>query len=599
MTNPPQVRTSARLLGQLVMKYVRPHWRKMAMAVVFIIIAALATAGFAKLLQPVLDTALIGVQDDPSSINRVYPLALAILGCFIINGLATYAHVILLNRVSQTVVADIQREVFAHFITLDLGFFARQPSADLVSRVTNDVNMMRMAMVDSLTNMGKNILTVILLVAVMMYQDVVLSLITLTVFPLTVFFIAKVGRRIRKLSKTIQAETAILMSVLTQIFQGIRQVQAYGMEGAERARAGAAVDTVRELNTKAVRVGNLTTPLNETLVGLVIAAIIIYGGHKIADGVLTPGGLASFIAAFALAYEPMKRLAKLNNSLQMGLGAADRVMTMFALRPTIFDRPQAQTLQANKITVAFEGVSFAYTDAEGRDIPALNEVSFVLRPGTVTALVGASGSGKTTLLNLLPRFYEPDSGRITINGVDSRELSLASLRAHMALVSQDVTIFDDTVWANIGYGKANAAQEDIIAAAKAAAADDFIRALPQGYNTRLGENGVRLSGGQRQRLAIARAMIRNAPLLLLDEATSALDTTSERAIQKSLALLEKGRTTLVIAHRLSTVQNADDILVLDQGRIVERGTHAALMQEDGLYRKMYSTTLIDDAGEAA
>lgn len=599
MTNPPQVRTSARLLGQLVMKYVRPHWRKMAMAVVFIIIAALATAGFAKLLQPVLDTALIGVQDDPSSINRVYPLALAILGCFIINGLATYAHVILLNRVSQTVVADIQREVFAHFITLDLGFFARQPSADLVSRVTNDVNMMRMAMVDSLTNMGKNILTVILLVAVMMYQDVVLSLITLTVFPLTVFFIAKVGRRIRKLSKTIQAETAILMSVLTQIFQGIRQVQAYGMEGAERARAGAAVDTVRELNTKAVRVGNLTTPLNETLVGLVIAAIIIYGGHKIADGVLTPGGLASFIAAFALAYEPMKRLAKLNNSLQMGLGAADRVMTMFALRPTIFDRPQAQTLQASKITVAFEGVSFAYTDAEGRDIPALNEVSFVLRPGTVTALVGASGSGKTTLLNLLPRFYEPDSGRITINGVDSRELSLASLRAHMALVSQDVTIFDDTVWANIGYGKANAAQEDIIAAAKAAAADDFIRALPQGYNTRLGENGVRLSGGQRQRLAIARAMIRNAPLLLLDEATSALDTTSERAIQKSLALLEKGRTTLVIAHRLSTVQNADDILVLDQGRIVERGTHVALMQEDGLYRKMYSTTLIDDAGEAA
>ncbi len=593
------MKTSTRLLGQLVMKYVRPHWRKMAMAIVFIIIAALATAGFAKLLQPVLDTALIGVQKDPESINRVYPLALAILGCFIVNGLATYAHVVLLNKVSQTVVADIQREVFAHFITLDLGFFTRQPSADLVSRVTNDVNMMRMAMVDSLTNMGKNILTLILLIGVMLYQDLTLSLVTLTVFPLTVFFIAKVGRRIRKLSKTIQAETATLMSVLTQIFQGIRQVQAYGMEEAERARAGVAVDTVRELNTKAVRIGNLTTPLNEALVGLVIASIIVYGGHKIADGVLTPGGLASFIAAFALAYEPMKRLAKLNNSFQMGMGAADRVISMFALQPAIYDRPQAQTLKTNKVTVGFEGVSFSYTDQDGRVVPALQDISFAMRPGTVTALVGASGSGKTTLLNLLPRFYEPQSGRITINGVDSRELTLSSLRGHIALVSQDVTIFNDTVWANIGYGNAAAAQEDIIAAAKAAAADEFIRALPQGYNTLLGENGVRLSGGQRQRLAIARAMIRNAPLLLLDEATSALDNASERAIQKSLEALEKGRTTLVIAHRLSTVQNADEILVLDQGRIAERGTHDTLMQAGGLYQKMYSSTLIDNAGEAA
>ncbi len=583
-----------RMLGQLVAKYVKPYWREMALAVLCIVISALATAGFARLLQPVMDTALIGVQKNPDTVNSVYPLAFAILGCFVLNGFATYAHVIMLNKVSQGVVASIQREVFAHFIHLDLAFFMRQPSADLVSRVTNDVNMMRMAMVESLTNVGKNVLTLILLVAVMINQDWTLSLIALVIFPVTIFFIAKVGRRIRKLSKTIQAETAILMSVLTQIFQGIRQVQAYGMEEAEKTRAGVAVTTVRELNTKAVRVGNLTTPLNETLVGLVIASVIVYGSHKIAAGSLTPGGLASFIAAFALAYEPMKRLAKLNNSFQMGMGAADRVMAMFALQPAVTDRAYAIPLQTRKIAVGFENVSFAYTDADNSKIPALTDVSFTMQPGTVTALVGASGSGKTTLMNLLPRFFEQQQGRITFNGTDIQDVTLTSLRAHMALVSQDVTIFDDTVWANIAYGNMHAAQEDIMAAARAAAADEFIRALPQGYNTKLGEDGVRLSGGQRQRLAIARAIIRDAPLLLLDEATSALDNTSERAIQKSLETLEKGRTTLVIAHRLSTVQNADQILVLDHGRIVERGTHASLMQKNGMYRQMHSTTLISD-----
>lgn len=586
------------MMWKLTGQYVRPHAKTMAWSIFFMVLSAGATAGFARLLQPVLDKALIGVQDNPETVDKVWPLAASILGIFIINGFATFYHVVLLNKVSQSVVARIQHEVFAHFLTLDLGFFARQPSAELVSRVTSDVNLMRMAVVDSLTNIGKNVLTLILLIWVMIFQDWKLSLITLGVFPIALFGVAKVGRRIRKLSNSIQAETATLMAVLTQIFQGIRQVQAYGMEESEKKRTGYAVDIVRELSTKAVRVGNLTTPINEILVGIVIAAIITYGAHEIAAGRLTPGALASFIAAFALSYEPLKRLAKLNNSLQMGLGAADRVMAMFMIKTAIEDKPNPVTLASRDIGVVFDNVTFSYINREGENVPALNGISFELKPGKMTALVGPSGSGKTTILNLMPRFFDPDSGAVRINGHDVRDLSLASLRAHIALVSQDITIFDDTVLANIGYGDINADEAAIVAAAKAAAADDFIRALPEGYKTRLGENGVRLSGGQRQRLAIARAIVRNAPLLLLDEATSALDSTSERLIQQSLERLEEGRTTLVIAHRLSTVQHADEILVLESGCVIERGTHAELLAQNGLYARMYSATLIID-GEGA
>lgn len=576
------------ILARLLKLYTKPYLGQIGIAMFFMLIAAAATASFAKLLQPILDKAMIGVQKDPGTIHVIYPLAAAILFSFIIRGFATYLHTTKMNKISQSIVADIQKDVFSHFMTLDLKFFHTNPSGHLVSRVTNDVNVMRAAVSDTMTGIGNNVLTLLFLFGLMVHQDWKLTLITLTVFPLASGLVYILGRRLRKISKNMQAQTAHLMGVLTQIFQGIRQVKAFGMEDFERAKAGAAVTSVRELNIKAVRVGNLSTPINETLVGLVTFGIIVYGGYQIAQGSLTPGGLISFIASFGLAYEPMKKLAKLNNSLQLGLGAAERVLEMLDLRPNILEKSEAKLLALSLPEVSFENVVFSYDDAE----KALNGISFTAQPGKVTALVGPSGGGKSTILNLLLRFYEPDSGAIKVDGIDLRDIQISSLRQEMALVSQDITIFDDTLAANISYGTLNASMEQIEQAAKEAAAYDFITRMPGGFMTLVGENGVRLSGGQKQRIALARAILRNAPILLLDEATSALDNESERLIQQSLQQLEKDRTTLVIAHRLSTIQNADQIIVLDRGQIVEKGNHDELIALNGVYTRMYNSAQV-------
>jgi subfamily B ATP-binding cassette protein MsbA len=372
----------------------------------------------------------------------------------------------------------------------------------------------------------------------------------------------------------------------------MRQVKAYGMEDYERQRAAAAIWRVRMLLFKGVRTGNLSTPVNEALLGAALMSVVIYGGFQVVNGHLTVGELMSFITAFALSYEPLKKLAKLNNSLQMGLGAADRIFDMMDREPSITDRPGAHVLNDRQPEIVFRDAVFSYG---GSDESALNGLSFTAAAGKATALVGASGSGKTTAMNLVPRFYDVTGGSVMVGGHDVRDITLESLRRHVALVSQDITIFDDTARANIAYGRPDASDAEIEQAAKAAAADEFIRAMPQGYDTKLGEAGVKLSGGQRQRIAIARAMLRDAPILLLDEATSALDNESERLIQVSLERLQRGRTTLVIAHRLSTVRNADLIVVLDRGRVAEQGRHEELMKLNGVYARMHDMGLDDAA----
>ena len=583
-------RSALVIMLPLVKKYMAPYVGQLCLAMVFMLVAAGATAVFAKLLQPVLDKAMIGVQNDPSTIQVIIPLGAMIFLSFAVRGLATYLQTVKMNKISQSIVADIQNDVFSHFMTLDLKFFHKYPSGELVSRVTNDVNVMRIAVVDALTGVGSNVLTLVFLLVVMVMQDWHLSLIALTIFPLASGLVAYLGRRLRKVSKSIQGETANLMGVLGQIFQGIRQVQAYGMEEREKTRAGNAVLSVRHLNIKAARISNLSTPINETLVGAVVFGVVVYGGYRIADGQLTPGGLMSFIAAFALAYEPMKKLAKLNNSLQLGLGAAERVQDMMSQQSTVTDKPEAKELDAKVPNIRLSNVSFAYDGTE--ETRALNNVSLNVAAGKVTALVGASGSGKTTILSLVLRFYDPQSGSVSIDGMDIRDLSLSSLRRHIALVSQDITIFDDTVAGNIAYGLPDATPEQIREAARAAAAEDFILKMPQGFDTQVGENGVRLSGGQRQRLSLARAILRDAPILFLDEATSALDNESERIIQQTLDTLQKGRTTLVIAHRLSTIQHADHIIVMDKGQVVEFGTHTELLPKGGAYTRMHNAAIV-------
>ncbi len=585
LKNPRQVVDSSTwsLVRRLSGAYIRPYRRRLAAAMVCMAISAAMTATFAKLIEPVLDKVLVPGRED-----LILVMAGAVFVVFVLNGLATYLHTVLLNTMGQAIVADIQQDLFSHLMKLDLAFFHENPSGQLVARLISDVNVVRAAVSDSLTGIGKSFITLILLVGLMFSQDWRLALIAFCVFPPAGFFVAHLGRKLRRLSGNIQDEIGDLSDYLSQIFQGIRQVKAYGMEEYERKRSEDAVNRVKYMSFKGVRIGNLSTPVNETLIGAALMGVITYGGYQVAAGNLTVGGLMSFIAAFALAYEPLKRLAKLNNTLQMGLGAAERILSMFEFNPRIVDKPGAEPLKTGAPEIAFENVSFQYA---GRDEPALGGVSIVMPRGRVTALVGPSGGGKTTIMNMIPRFYDVTQGRILIDGRDMRDFTIESLRRHIALVSQDITIFDDTIRANIGYGLQDATEAQIVDAAKAAAADDFIRLLPKGYDTRVGEQGLKLSGGQRQRIAIARAILRDAPILLLDEATSALDNESERLIQASLERLQQGRTTLVIAHRLSTVQSADQIVVLKHGRIEETGTHRVLLEKDGLYAHMYSLGL--------
>lgn len=588
MTTTPQPPSSKRdstyvMVRRLVRDYVRPYFGTLGWAILFMLIGAGTTAAFAGLIEPVMDHVMVAQNK-----GMILPLAAGILLCFFVSGMATYGHSVLMNKVGQNILTDIQRDLFARFMGMDLAFFHANPSGQLLSRIINDVSVMRAAVADALTGIGKSFLTLIFLIGVMFYQDWKLSLIAFTVFPLAAGMVAYVGRRLRKVSGNIQNETAGLSDMLSQIFLGVRQVKAYGMEGYESERAGNAIKRVRNLVMKSVRIGNLTVPVNETLIGLAVFGIVVYGGYKIVDGQTTVGSLMSFIAAFALAYEPIKKLAKLNNSLQMGLGATERVFQMIDMKPAIRNMPNAVELNTRMPEIRLENVVFQY---EGGDGPALQGVTLIIPPGKVTALVGPSGGGKSTIMNLIPRFYDVNEGSVSVDGYDIRELTMESLRRHIALVSQDITIFDDTAMANIAYGLQGATLDEVKAAARAAEADTFISALPEGYNTRLGENGLKLSGGQRQRIAIARAILRDAPILLLDEATSALDNESEQAIQRTLNKLQTGRTTLVIAHRLSTVQNADQIIVLKDGKIAEQGKHDDLLAQGLIYARMYQAGL--------
>jgi subfamily B ATP-binding cassette protein MsbA len=586
LTESRSVHIMRRLFAESVLPY---RWYLAAAVVCMGVVAAMTTAS-AWLLDPVVNKVFVEHQR-----TMLWAIGGSVLAVFALKSVASYVQEVLLVYVGQHIISDTQNRLFAHIVAQDVGLFQARASGTLVSHFTYDINAMRGAVSSAFVGLGRDALSVVFLVGLIFYQDWLLAIISLVAAPLSIYPIQRLSKRMRKVASQTQEEMGGLTTSLSQTFQGIRVIKAYGLESFEQARVQRLVGSLCDLAVHAARVEAAAQPIIDLFGGVAITAVIIYGGARVIDGATTAGAFISFIAAVLMAYQPLRSLSKMNVSLQTGLAAAQRVFALLDRQPALVEAPDCRPVPRVPGEIRFEKVRFSYDGVEA----ALDGVEFDAKAGGITALVGPSGAGKSTVLSLIPRFYDPDQGRVLVNGQDLRGVSFASLRDAMAVVSQEVILFDDTVINNIRCGRLDASDDDVRAAAQAAAAAEFIDRLPQGYDTRVGEHGLRLSGGQRQRIAIARAILKNAPILLLDEATSSLDTESERHIQTALGELMRGRTTIVIAHRLSTIRNADIIHVFDRGRVVESGNHDDLLVRGGLYARLHALQFADQPVEAA
>lgn len=566
------------LAKRLIEEHLAPYKFYFTKACIFMLLTAASTAALPFLLQPVFDD--VFTKSDPV---LLFTFCAAVLIAFVIKGLASYGETVTMTRIGQGIISDIQNRVLNHLLSLDLEYFHKRNSGEILSRFTNDVSLMRNSVANTVVGIGRDSFTLVFLIGVMFYRDWFLACMSFFIFPAAFLPIIRIGRRMRKVTFNAQEEIAHFTKQLTQIFQGIRVIKSYGTENYEANRALKQIEKIYQLVVKTARVRSLGHPIIESMGGLAIISVIAYGGWQVMHHNRTTGEFISFIGALILAYEPLKRLSNLNANLQEGLAAADRVFEIIDAPVTILNHPNPQRPKQIKGCVEYNDVYFAY----GPKKKALQGISFTVKAGNCVALVGASGAGKSTIVNLISRFYDVEQGQITIDGIDVKNWDLPYLRDQIALVSQEIALFDLSVFENISYGCHNFSEEDVYEVAKAAAAHEFIEKLPHGYDTIVGENGVSLSGGQRQRLAIARAMLKKSPILLLDEATSALDTNSERHIQMALKELMKGRTTIMVAHRLSTVIDADKIFVMEKGKIVEFGTHQELLHLGNHYAHLW------------
>lgn len=573
------------LLYRRLLRYLRPYvWPYFSLAVLCMLLFSSTNGVMPFLIRHIFDD--VFTAKDRTMLQLLPGIIVAV---FLFRGLVSFGSTYWTEYVGQRIVADLRRELNEHIQRLPLSFFHRTPTGTIVSRVTNDVAMVRAALTDSVAALLKDASSLVILVAVAFYQDWLLALIAFVAFPASVLPMLRLSKKLRNVARLGQATMGQVTALLQETIQGNRIVKAFGMESYEQRRFEAENERLFRLTMKSTRIRAFTTPMMEILAAFGIAGVVWYGGYSVIVGGRTQGAFLAFLTALFLLYEPFKGLARTNTVVQQALGAAERVTELLDTPAEVPDRPTALVLQGIREGIRFERVSFRYE----RDW-VLRHVDLEIRCGEIVALVGMSGGGKSTLADLIPRFYDVTEGAIYIDGRDIRDYTLASLRKQIAVVTQHTFLFNDTVRNNIAYGNTDTDMERIVAAAKAANAHDFILRLPQGYDTVVGELGVRLSGGQRQRIAIARALLKNAPLLILDEATSALDSESERLVQDALERLMENRTTLVIAHRLSTVRRADRIYVLSHGRIVERGTHEELLALNAEYRRLYDLQFRDD-----
>lgn len=513
----------------------------------------------------------------------------AIVGIFLFKGLCNYGQSILMSSIGLRIVTDLRNKLYEKIQNQSLSFFAEHPTGLLMSRITNDVQSVQTASSEAITALIKDSFMLLSLVGVIFYTDWKLALIAMIVFPLAIYPISLFGRKMRKVTTSTQITMGTLSSLLQETISGTRIVKAFCMEKYENKRFAAENERLFKYNMKAVSVNAISSPLMDFLGGLGIAAVIFYGGFNVVQGHSTPGTFFSFIAALLMLYEPVKRLTNINNTINQGIAGADRIFNIIDRIPDIEDKPNAIVLPPVTRGVEIENATFCYETT-----PVLKNINLSIKAGEVVAFVGMSGGGKTSLVNLIPRFYDVSAGCVLIDGYDIRDVTLQSLRGQIAIVTQQTILFNDTVKNNIAYGDIQRTEEDILNAARAANAHDFINRLPKGYESNIGELGTKLSGGEKQRISIARALLKDAPILILDEATSSLDTEAEIEVQDALDNLMKGRTTLVIAHRLSTIRNADRIIALVNGEIVEEGNHEALMAKKGEYYRLYNLQFKDE-----